>query len=220
MPDRDLGLERIAEDGDPSDLAGAAGERTGLTSPVSPGVYAVHAGSSVLFTAGLPDQGQGLEQLAEQGDPSALSTAVSADVAVMESGVYNTPEGASGPGPAFPGDAFVFTITASPGDRLSIASMLGQSNDLFFAPSDAGIALFDAVGNPKSGDLTGMFFLWDAGTEVNEFPGVGPNQAPRQPAPNTGPDENGTVRQVNDGYAYPNVDEMIRVTLTPMSSGS
>ena len=28
--------------------------------------------------------------------------------------------------------------------------------------------------------------LWDAGTEKNEVPGVGPNQAPRQAAPNTG----------------------------------
>jgi hypothetical protein len=218
--DRGLGLERIAEDGDAASLAESVMDRTGLTSPIAPGVYAVHSGSSVLFAAGEADRGEGLEMLAEDADPSALSAAVASKTGVTASGIFNTPEGASGPGPAFPGDAFVFTVTATPGDRLSLASMLGQSNDLFFAPAEAGLALFDALDNPVSGDVTGMLLLWDAGTEVNEFPGVGPNQAPRQAGPNTGPDENGTVRQVNDGFTYPRVDQVIRVTLTPMTSGS
>ncbi len=218
-PDRGQGLERIAEDGNPAELAASAVGQTGLTSPIAPGVYAVHTVPSVLFAAGMPDRGEGLEALAEDADPSALGVAVAAKTGVVESGVFNTPEGASSAGPAFPGDAFIFTVTARPGDRLSFASMLGQSNDLFFAPAEAGVALFDAMGNPVSGDITGMFLLWDAGTEVNEFPGVGPNQAPRQPAPNTGLDENGEVRQVNDGYSYPAVDQVIRVTVTPLSSG-
>lgn len=219
-PDPGMGLERIAEDGDPSELAASAEARTGLTSPIAPGVYAVHGGSSVLFAAGMPDRGEGLESLAEDGDPAALGAAVAMEAEVTESGIYDTPEGASGPGPAFPGDAFVFTVTAAPGDRLSLASMLGQSNDLFFAPAETGIALFDALDQPISGDQTGMFFLWDAGTEVNQFPGVGPDQAPRQAGPNTGADENGTVRQVNDGFTYPPVDRMIRVTVTLMGAGS
>jgi len=219
QPDRGQGLERIAEDGNPADLAAAVASRTGLTTPLAPGVYAVHTTPSVLFAGGMPDRGEGLEGLAEDADPSALSTAVAAKAGVAESGIFNTPEGASDPGPAFPGDAFVFTFTAVPGDRLSFASMFGQSNDLFYAPAEAGVALFDALGDPIAGDVTGMFFLWDAGTEVNEFPGVGPNQAPRQSGPNTGDDENGEVRQVNDGYSYPAVDQVIRVTLTPISSG-
>jgi hypothetical protein len=220
QPDRGAGLERIAEDGDPSTLAAAVEARTGLTSPIAPGVYAVHEGSSVLFAAGMPDRGEGLESLAEDGDPTALSAAVAAKAEVTWSGVYDAPEGAAAPGPAFPGDGFVFTVTATPGDRLALASMLGQSNDLFFAPADGGIALFDALDNPISGDQTGMFFLWDAGTEINQFPGVGPDQAPRQVSPNTGADENGTVRQVNDGFTYPRVDQVIRVTITSMGSGT
>lgn len=218
--DRGSGLERIAEDGDVAALSEATGERTGLTSPIAPGVYAVHTGSSVLFAAGQPDRGEGLEMLAEDADPGALRTAVAGKNGVTDTGIFNTPVGASGPGPAFPGDAFVFSLTAVPGDRLSLASMLGQSNDLFFAPAEAGIALFDGLDNPVSGDLTGMMLLWDAGTEENEFPGVGPNQAPRQAGPNTGPAEHGTVRQVNDGYAYPRVDQVIRVTITPLVTGS
>ena len=79
-------------------------------------------------------------------------------------------------------------------------------------------ALFDAKGQPVSGDITSKITLWDAGTEVNEEPGVGPNQAPRQPAPHTGPREHGVVRpiaEVKDGFHYPSVSEVIRVTITP-----
>ena len=67
-----------------------------------------------------------------------------------------------------------------------------------------------------SGDITSQYILWDAGTEVNEEPGFGPNQAPRQSAPNTGVDENGVVTPVNDGkYVYPKVSDVIKVTITP-----
>ncbi|MQA90416.1 MAG: hypothetical protein GEU90_09285 [Gemmatimonas sp.] len=92
--------------------------------------------------------------------------------------------------------------------------MLGQSNDLFFSPDERGIDLF-AGNRPVSGDVTDQVDLWDAGTEINEPPGAGPNQAPRQSGPDTGPDENGVVRLVEDGFVYPEVSEMIRVTLQP-----
>jgi hypothetical protein len=96
--------------------------------------------------------------------------------------------------------------------------MFGQSNDLFYAPKEEGIALFDASGKPVAGDITSQILLWDAGTEVNEEPGLGPNQAPLQPAPNTGPAEHGVVRpisEVKDGFHYPTVAEVLRVTITP-----
>jgi hypothetical protein len=94
--------------------------------------------------------------------------------------------------------------------------MYVQSNDLFYGPGSSGIDLF-SNGEPLSGDITDMILFYDAGTEVNEQPGVGPNQAPRQPAPNTGADEGGTVRlvsDVSDGFAYPAVNEVIEVTIT------
>ena len=132
-----------------------------------------------------------------------------------ESGVFNTPVGAAGPGPAGPGGAYEFSFSAAPGDKLSFATMLVQSNDLFFGPSDQGMPLFDGANQPMSGDITGEMILWDAGTEVNEEPGTGPNQAPRQAGPNTGPDENGIVQPVNDAFTYPPVENMILVTITP-----
>lgn len=212
--DRNEGLEALAEDGGATGLAAALAARTGLTSPLAPGVFAVHTAPSVLFRAGAADLGIGLEALAEDGSPSALAAALAGHMDVKASGAFDTPEGASGAGPAFPGDAYTFTFTAEPGDRLSFATMLVQSNDLFYAPAEAGLDLFPG-GAALSGDVTGMVLLWDAGTEVNEEPGVGLSQAPRQSAAGAGTDESGLVRQVNDGYRYPDVGEVLRVTITP-----
>jgi hypothetical protein len=136
-------------------------------------------------------------------------------------GSSDTPVGASSPDDIWPGHAFEFKVTAKPGERLTIAAMFAQSNDLFYAPREEGIALFDASGKPVAGDLTSQILLWDAGTEVNEEPGLGPNQAALQPAPNTGPAERGVVRpisEVKDGFHYPTVAEVLRVTITPGST--
>ena len=133
-----------------------------------------------------PDRGAGLEALAEDGNPAELAANLP-----RNSGVFTTPVGADGPGPLTPGNAYEFTFVARPGDRLSFATMYVQSNDLFLAPGDTGIALFTDDRQPISGDITDQIGLWDAGTEVNEQPGVGANQAPRQAAANTGVDEGG-----------------------------
>jgi len=45
--------------------------------------------------------------------------------------------------------------------------------------------------------------LWDAGTEVNQAPGFGSEQAPRQGGADTGTAENGVVQAVADGFTYP-----------------
>jgi hypothetical protein len=95
--------------------------------------------------------------------------------------------------------------------------MFGQSNDLFYAPNESGIALFNN-GKAISGDISSKIILWDAGTEVNEEPGIGPNQAPRQKTPNTGKDENGVVKNikdVKDGFTYPKTASLMKVTITP-----
>jgi hypothetical protein len=108
-------------------------------------------------------------------------------------------------------------VTAVPDDRLTFATMFVASNDLFFAP-DAGIALFDDEGAPFEGDVTDQVLLWDAGTEVNEEPGVGGSQAPNQPEPNTGTEEAGVVLligDVDDGFVYPPIADVIRVTVAP-----
>jgi hypothetical protein len=135
---------------------------------------------------------------------------------VTENGVADTPSGESAPGPAAPGSSYTFTFHANETDKLSFATMYVESNDLFFSPGNAGIELFPN-GQPLSGDITNQIVLFDAGTEVNQAPGVGPDQAPRQNAPNTGASENQPVQpiaNVNDGFAYPAVNQVIQVTIS------
>ncbi len=185
---------------------------------VAPGLWVVHDGSATLFKAGKPDIGMGLEALAEDGNPTMLASALEGKKGVYGVGVYNTPVDASAPGPLTPGGAFEFTVTAPRGARLSLAEMFGQSNDLFYSAGTKGIELFDAKGNPVSGDVTSQIVLWDAGTEVNEEPGSGANQAPRQAAPNTGPAEHGTVKEISrvrDGFVYPKTTDVLRITIAP-----
>jgi hypothetical protein len=192
--------------------------QSAMTTPFAPGVWVVHTAADPLFSAGQADRGQGLEALAEDGDPTALAAAVAGQAGVSTSGAFNTPVGATDPGPLPPGEAYEFTIVAVPGDMLSLATMFVQSNDLFYAPDGAGIALFNSDGTPVSGDVTGQIQLWDAGTEANQEPGVGPDQAPRQAGPDTGPDENGVVQIVSDEFAYPDTSSTILVTITATES--
>jgi hypothetical protein len=94
--------------------------------------------------------------------------------------------------------------------------MFGQSNDLFYS-NERPIALF--VGDkPVNGDMTAQLSLWDAGTEVNEEPGLGPNQAPRQKSPAAGTAEKQSIAHVRDHYNYPGIGQVLRVTITPSES--
>jgi hypothetical protein len=127
-------------------------------------------------------------------------------------GVFTKPVGSYMDSPILPGSAFEFTFTASEGAKLNLATMFGQSNDLFYAPAN-GIDLF-VNGIALNGDITDKFELWDAGTEVNQAPGIGADQGPRQKAKNTGAAENGKVHLVKDGFVYPNVKDVLRVTIS------
>jgi len=172
----------------------------GKTEPVgvAPVLYLVHTNRAPLFTSGEPDRGKGLEALAEDGPTAPLEKSLKGQPGIVHVGSTDTPVGASSAGDIWPGQAFEFKVTAKPGERLTFATMFAQSNDLFYALREDGIALFDASGKPISGDVTSPILLWDAGTEVNEEPGLGPNQAPLQAAPNTGPAENGVVRPITE----------------------
>ncbi len=183
--------------------------------PNSPGVWVVQTRPARLFKLGKPDLGWGLEAQAEDGNPAMLAEHCMHHEGVVASGVFNTPAGDDKPGPALPGKAYEFSFTAAPGMRLSFTTMFGQSNDLFYAPGEAGIALFDKQGKPVSGVLTAQIGLWDAGTEVNQEPGFGPDQAPRQAAPNTGASEHRPVGKVKDAFTYRQVSEVLKVTITP-----
>lgn len=191
---------------------------SGATAPApnSPGLWIVHTGEGVLFARGKPDRGAGLERQAEDGDPAPLAASLAHARGVRALGIFDTPVGDAAAGPALPGKAYHFSFEASPGQRLTLVTMFGQSNDVFYAPAEAGIPLFER-GEPITGDITARLLQWDAGTEVNQEPGFGPDQAPRQARPDTGDAERSPVRHVEDvkdGFAYPPVGQVLRVTIT------
>lgn len=179
-----------------------ASDGTKFSFALSPGLWVLNEKKSKLFTEGQPAS-KGLESQAEDGDPSGLAgLLMMSHHASSLHGVFNTPMGMMGPGPIRPGDSYEFSFTASPGMKLSLTMMNGQSNDEFYAPDEKGIALFDAKGAPNSGDVTAKLILWDAGTEVNEELGIGPNQGPRQKGMNTGADEHGVVTRAKSEAIY------------------
>lgn len=205
-------LEKLAEDGDNSTFDALLMDSSGYFSPFAPGVYAVHKSDiRPIFTNNSQDRGDGLEALAEDGDPGTLATSLNGMTDIQTSGVFNTPDGASGPGPLLPNTSYSFTFTATEGDYLSMATMLVQSNDLFYAFEEKGIALF-SNGTPITGNVTAQIDLWDAGTEVNEYPGAGNNQPVRGGA-NSGLSETGEVKRVDDGFVYPATTDAIEVKI-------
>lgn len=181
----------------------------------SPGTAIVHTDKAPVFSEGQKDRGKGLEAQSEDGNPAMLAKSLSGAKGIKSVAVYNTPVGASGPGPITPGAAYEVTVSAMPGDKLSLTLMMGQSNDWFYAPGEAGIELFKD-GKAISGDISAQLMLWDAGTEVDQEPGIGSDQGPRQKGPNTGKAENGVVKKVSDGKAYADAAKVLRVTLQPM----
>jgi hypothetical protein len=189
----------------------------GRTAPfvAAPVLWAVHTGSSnPIFVAGQVDAGKGLETLAETGNPAPLAKSLDGAAGVAAVGADDRPVGSDAGGPIPPGKGYEFEVTASPGQTLSLAWMFGQSNDLFYS-NDRPIALFNAAGKPVTGDMTRQLALWDAGTEVNEEPGLGPNQGPRQKTPDAGIKEHEGIAHVHDRFSYPSTTDVLRLTITP-----
>jgi hypothetical protein len=181
----------------------------------APVLWVIHTGgANPIFTAGKADAGEGLEPLAETGNPSRLVAAVGGKPGVLAAGAAAHPVGATADGPLTPGQKYEFEISVEPGQSLSAAWMFGQSNDLFYS-NDRPIELFSADGKPISGELTTDLSLWDAGTEVNEEPGLGPNQGPRQSTPDAGATESRAIAHVRDRYTYPRTADVLRLTVAP-----
>ena len=180
----------------------------------SPGLAVVHTINAPIFTSGKKDRGQGLEAQSEDGDPSLLAKSLEGVKGIKSVTAFNTPLGAGAPGPITPGGAYELTVSAMPGDRLSMTLMMGQSNDWFYAPGEAGIEFFED-GKAVSGDITSQIIMWNAGTEIDQEPGIGSEQGPRQKAPNTGKAENGVVQKIQDGKAYSTTSAVMRVTVKP-----
>lgn len=208
VADRGDGLEALAEDGNTTTLYAWISNITDYPQWLSRGAYAVHSAGKPIFTNGQQDTGKGLEPLAEAGNPTNLGASLPDVAIVKSSGIFDTPVGSSSVAILTSGDIYRFSFTASPGDYVSFVTMFAKSNDLFYSPGDSGLELFTGGVVPLSGEITSEVLIWDAGTMVNEQPGLQTHAAP---------DENGTVRpitSVSDGFSYPDVEDVIKVTVT------
>lgn len=96
----------------------------------------------------------------------AFQITLTNSINLLSSHVFNTPDGATSPGPiATAGGFYSTTFSAVSGSKMSFVSMLANSNDWFFAAGQNGLDLFDTNGNPITGDITSSIKLYDAGTE-------------------------------------------------------
>ncbi len=203
--DRQVGLERIAEDGMPGQLyewfteTGSNGAPLRLASSLSvfsPGlIYAFNTDKDPWFTQGeTAKAGSGVEELAEDGNNQ---------VAVEYIQALGLPAVASEQtAPVGPGEYLSFSIEVPEGQnyKLGIGTMLVQTNDWYISYNNNGVALFDGNGVPFSGTSESkQTYLYDAGTEDDEAVGFGIYQAPRQGGPDEGPaDANTLIRRVGE----------------------
>lgn len=202
-----------------------AQNRTPVVSALSSMIGIVHTNNNALFSLETPDQGKGLADLAENGDPTPLAQTLRLDSSVEIVGIAAEPsQGARGI--LAPGQTFTLILsTLESNARLSLASSFMQGNDIIVATRPEGVPLFDQNGAPTSGDITSFFQFYDIGTEVNQAPGIGVNQVLRQGQAPTGQTsagtrENGVVRILSDGFNYPSIQNTIRVSIRPIESGN
>ena len=210
------GLKELAEAGDPSVLDATMTRNEGLAVPLSSGVYTINdANTRPFLTTGQAASGA-LEQLAEDGVNGPLFNAIAVDGGIKAKGRFDDN--------IAPGESITFDVdNVAEGDYLNIITMMIQSNDVVYTSQEVGIPLF-VNGNAFNGNARQYMVAYDAGTEVNEYPGAGPNQPIRGGAA-TGAAEGGTVQRLNTngqpeaegqgGFTYRPVEERIRVTITP-----
>lgn len=201
------GLTPLAEMGNNSVLAQYLDEHTAVATGLSPVVAVVYNGNTQpIFTIDQPDYGNGLADIAQEGNQNKL-----VEMLMQAPGVKKVYVLSPSNMPITPGKSAAMQIAAQPGDRLAIATMFGSSNDWFFAFDDMGVVL---GGKGKGGDLTDDVKLWNNGTEIDEYPGAGNHQP--QFNPNSKNPENKPIKEVDRSMykTLPAVKDIIRVTLS------
>ncbi len=201
--------EGLATDGTAYDLAFA------------PGLVVVHSPEFRLFAVGEASPYAELEALAEDGEPTRLATALGAEPDVHSTGFLQyTNEVDYEAAPMGPGASAYTTADIAADQRFSVLFMYGQSNDVIIA--GLGLAAFDPERAALDVDLASSFHFYDLGTELNQEPGVGADQAPRQSAPGEGAAEDVPVEQIigtdDEGYTYPESAELLSLALYPTAA--
>ena len=120
--------------------------------PLTPAVVVVHDGGADLLPENAEDLA-GLEELAESGQPAALAASLRDVAGVKDTLTLDPP-------PLPPGQEATVTISVSPGDHVSVISMLACTNDAI----TIGTLIV-----PEADSLPAMSSgrVYDAGTEEN-----------------------------------------------------
>lgn len=187
---------------------------------ISTGVWLIHNEMAPLFTPGRREPGRGLEALARWGKPVPLSRSLRTQSGVLASGVFYTTDARKAATSIGPGEAYEFSVIASPGQRFSLAAKLLGEDDILIAPAEEGIPLFGDDDAPSAGDVTARIRLWDAGVgqhdHVAEGAGSWPQTAVRASEPAS---DAGGVTAMEDGiaarYGLPDPAAVLRVSITP-----
>jgi hypothetical protein len=164
--------------------------------------------------------------------PPAQSTTITIENVLeskplVETGTF---QGSGTPPVILPGKSTSFTFSAAKNQRLTFATMYGWSNDLFFAPENPGIQLYNDNGEPITGDVSDQIKLWDNGTRQNQVPGsavVHPGtaeSAPKNIKEVSGADDYGNSylaasKLMKVMLAY-NGNSMFTVTISNISGGT
>jgi hypothetical protein len=127
---------------------------------------------------------------------------------LVESGTFM---GTGTPPVILPGQSVSFSFSAAKNQRLTFATMYGWSNDLFFAPTNPGIKLYNDDGTPITGDVSSSIKLWDNGTRVNQAPGMSVSH------PGTAETTQKNIKEVNGmddyGNTYLPASQLMNVSL-------
>jgi len=178
-PDRGVGLQLIAERGNIADLWAWLNEigtddaplrLSSSWSTISPGlIYAFNTESDPWFTQGQEMvAGSGIEELAEAGNNMVaweFINGLGLPVSVSDQTTN-----------LVPGESLTFTIEVPQGQnyKLGFGTMLTRTNDWFMSFNNNGVALWDDNGTPFTGTSeSDEIYLFDAGTEADEFVGIG-----------------------------------------------
>lgn len=125
---------------------------------------------------------------------------------LVQSGTF---KGTGEPAVILPTQSATIHFSAAKGEALSFATMYGWSNDLFFAPANPGILVYDANGTPIEGDVSSQIKLWDNGSRINQAPGAAVNHPGTSDTKNI-TEVNGTDAQ---GNTYLAASKLVQATL-------
>ncbi len=204
------GLTDLSEAGNNTVLNTYLTGQTGIFTPLSPVLVVVYSGiQNPFYKTGENDRGEGLKELAQQGNADILAAALKSKAGVKSVYVLKAPSttvllprinGADG-------GKVSQLLNIMPGDRIAVATMYGFSNDWFFASTGNDI---DAT---QKGDVSASIGLFDNGTAVNQFPGAGITQFNLAGTPLTESKPIEAVPNPNSFTTLPPFSSIVKITL-------